>query len=997
MNQLLETAWQQPQHYVAIHNKNFRKQPQNNDMGFITNDFKRIGHAERKSIFEIFKAASRGQCIIPANYEMDFNSPIKLGSFRFISSSLILVDIDDDTEKTNPTEVLAQLKDKCTGLFYTFSHGIKGNRYRLVFQLDRPLTDKDLYKRVVLLLLDDLSKLGLPVDRNVKDPTQVARTGIKGFVINDLNVTLDVTEYTERAKREQLIKAEKAKEVFESEMKYKITFSELKEMAEKVGYIPSGSGQAALWNSITVGIKHYAESGGITDEEGWELYNIISGGEQSRKAWEGLRASGRATIATLIYHARERGYQRKPYRYALEKKPVTYTTERQKVKEHIPVELAVELIERKQRILVDSPTGSGKSTAFIGASKQLAKSENNRFFIFAVPTRTLAEQLARKHGVLAVTGDKENIYKSIFAYQKVGNRVFVATYDMAANLINTLKDWHKVGSSFCLIVDEIHKYVTDYNRSYRYEAITNLHQASKEATSFIGLSGTTQDILKSEFDIIIQIDNGKPSSPCQEFAVYTYEKQKDALPSLVKLIEAWTTQRKMLIYVQSKEQIATLYDLLRKRGIVTRTISAAEKKNSTYKALIEHETVPDNVQVILATSVIADGISIKNSLEWECLVVANHFSDMFNISMLKQCSNRFRNTYRRFSIYMQNPSNTETDLFNIDSAYEYIFSSAKRFQTALNAEFATKDLALFRASIIEKEYGLYAAGDAIEIDTFYLRYAASTAQEKFYRTRRLAFIKALEKVLHKKNTGTLDINAAIENKKLNLALIESEISDLQAEFELDREARKNNIKTVFTEQVFRAFHEQEDEVLREFKSLVLPEHYSCIERLYRITDFATCKKIVMQWKRRSDTYDFYTRIQRLVDIWHFSALARSTETKKIYKAVAELAKEGFMDKEDLEKRLLKIARKKRVQLKKLQKVLNGFFFKETTRNGNQRLAQFIPVGFEKISSVFEIDPTKLVKIVQNYAQDQSKIVQVIVGNELETLKNQYMQENMQFV
>ena len=153
----------------------------------------------------------------------------------------------------------------------------------------------------------------------------------------------------------------------------------------------------------------------------------------------------------------------------------------------------------------------------------------------------------------------------------------------------------------------------------------------------------------------------------------------------------------------------------------------------------------------------------------------------------------------------------------------------------------------------------------------------------------------------------------------------------------------------------------------------------------------------MQWKRRSDTYDFYNRIQRLVDVWHFSALARSTETKKIYRAVAELAKEGFMDKEDLEKKMLQIARKKRVQLEKLQKVLNGFFFKETTRNGNQRLAQFIPVGFEKISSVFAIEPTKLVKIVQNYAQEQSKIVRVVVEKELEPLKNQYIQENMQFI
>ncbi|AHN24241.1 DEAD/DEAH box helicase [Lysinibacillus varians] len=974
-----------PKHYFAIHHKKYTSQPLQHEMGKLTNDFKRIGSGTRYSINDLFIACGSGQSIIPSNFEIEEDGSI-LGKFRFVSSSLILIDVDDINCKTDPNAVLNKLKDICSGLFYTFNHGFKGHRYRLVFQLDRPLTDEFLYKRVTELLADDLSQLGVPVDRQAKNPTLPIRTGIKGYVINDFSAFLNVTEYTERAKREQVKKAEKIKQSFDTEMKYKTTFLELKEMAEKVGYISTGSGLGEVWKSIVVGIKHHANSGAITQDEGWQLFDIVSGGEQSPKSWETLQASGQATIATLVYHAIENGYKRKPYRYALENVRKQYHNERHKVKTHIPIELATDLIERKQRILVDSPTGSGKSTSFIGASKQLASSDNYKFYIFSVPTRALVEQLAKKHQVLSVKGETEGIYKAIFAYQKAGNRVFITTYDMAANLMNCLEDWFPNKARFCLIVDEIHKYVTDYSRAYRYEAITNLHDASLRATSFIGLSGTTNDVLKSEFDAIVEIDNGRASSPCQEFAVYTYDKQKDAIPLLVQLIEAWTIRRKLLIYVQSKENLSKLYNLLRKRGIVTRTVSAAEKKNRTYKSLVENETVPDDVQVILATSVIADGLNIANNLEWECIVVANHFSDMFNVSTLKQCSNRFRNEYRRFSIFMQKPTNQETELFNIDGAYDYIYSLSNRFADTLNKEFSSKDLSLFRASIIEKEYGLYADNESVKIDTFFLRHEAGKAQERFYRGRRLSFIKAIERILHKKNVGTLNLNEAVANKTLDLSTIEKELSELEETIELDHDTRKGNLEKLFTKDIFRAFQDRDELILSDFKELVLPEQYACIERLYGITDFNICRKIVLLWKRKADTYAFYNKVQRLVDIWHFESLVRTTETKKIYKELVKLGERGALDKDFIEKQVMLIARKQRVQVEKVKKVLKQFFFKQYERTETVRFTRITPLNIEVIATSFDMDCATLRKVIGNYAQLQNKTMRVVIESVLNRLE-----------
>lgn len=982
-----------PKHYSIIHPKKYKDQPDKKEMAYITNALKRRGVARRYEIKELFDAFSNGQSVILCNAELDENN-----RFRFISSSVFALDVDDDNEQTDPTAVLQSLSDLAVGLFYTFSHGKKGNRYRLVFQLDRPVTDEYQFKLIIELLADQLIKKGVPVDRQARTPTTPIRTGVQGYIINDYDIKLNTTEWLSKAKKEQARRAEEAFDALENSMKYKVTFEELKEMAETIGYIPSGSGQGEEWKRIVIGIKHYANSGAISQEEGFELFDIISGGEQSEKAWHGLHANGRATIGSMIHYAKTKGYKWKPYRYALSDRKPDIKTEHHKVKGYIPAALAKELVERKQRLLIDSPTGSGKTEAFVTAFKELSNSNKQHYYIFSAPTRALTEQIAKKYEVMAVKGQDDKLFSRINEYTKAGNRVFIATYDMTPILIDCLTRYDRM-ARFSLVVDEIHKYVTDYDFAYRHNAINELHKASQKASSFIGLSGTTSDILKAEFDAVIQIDNGKAASPCNDFAVYTYEKKKDALPMLIQLIEAWTKERKLLVFIQSKEKIKQLQDVLRKRGIVVRTVTASEKRNGTYKDLIEREEIADEVQVVLATSVIADGINIINAkkdsdgnpllnsegqvitdVEWECITVCNDFSSLFNVSTLKQISNRFRGKYRRFSVFMQEPKQKETDIFNIDAAYQYILQIAERFTELMNTQFEPKNLALFHPSILEREYGIYSNGEEITVNTLHLRHTASKEQEKYYAGRRMAFIHALERTLHKKHIGILNINEAVREKKLDVSALEQQIEAWKEEKQQEKEVQVQSIQSAFTLEVYRAFKENDEKRLNEFKKAVQPMHYSCLNRLHEIAGYEICKKIVAKVKRDADTHKFRNSIKALIDISYFTQIHRETATRKVFFELRRL--EEFIPSADL-KELTEKTIPKRLKLRKdnVKKVMSMFIQKhKRIGKDRKRHTKLEPLTIESVAEQYDLTIEEVKECMKGYLETQPKTVQIAACN-----------------
>lgn len=971
-------------HYAAIHSKKYIKQPQNEEMGRLTNDLKRRGVTKRHSLIELLEALSSGQNAIISNVEIEDAPGQPLGQFRFVSSSVIMIDVDDDNRVTDPTTVLHQLPE-AAALFYTFSHGTKGNRYRVVYQLDRPIHDVDLYKLVVESLLNELAAMGIPVDSNAKSPTAIVRGGNSGYLLNGLDAKLDATERIALARQEHERRAALRKESYAHAIERKFTFPELLDMANTVGYIPSGSGDMEKWSRIVYGIKNYVDIGAITETEGFELFSIVSGNEKEEKTFQRM-TSTHATIGSLVYYAEQSGYKRKPgsrYLYSMTTKSasrIPTETHRIKAGEYVPESLAIDLLERKQRILFESPTGSGKTTQIIAAFKALA-SVKKHFFVMSVPTIALADQVGRTHGLLVVKGQEKDLFARIHKGIHSGNRIFVATYDMTAILTDLLLDSDRM-ARLTLVADEWHRVVTDYSADFRLKAIQGLYDSSLRASAFVALSGTPQDVLKDGFDAVVSVDNGLPS-PCSDFSVYTYEKWKESTVMLIHLIESKVSvNKRLLIYIQNHETITRVYDVLRKKGIKVRTITAKNKRSPTYKNLIEHETVADDVKVILTTSVIADGVNIKNDFRWECIVFLDQASKLYNVATIKQISNRFRNKYARFALFMLEPRSKDEEQFHIDSAYGYVKRLSTRFVSLLQNEFSVKDMALFRGSVIEKKYGIQATEEGFSVDDFFLRHYVSTEQENYYSGRRVAFTRAVEKIIGKQLHGTLNVSEEVRNGTLDLHETEQQLNELEAADKQDAAARRDGVTAAFTRKVYEGFKAGNEDIIREFKKEVTPAHFSCIDRLHLFTDFDTCSHIVQRIKRDADTHAFMNTIAALVDQWHFRSFDRKTPTREIYFAVVAEVEGEFIANADLKDKLKQIAKRQRASEKDVKIVVNRMFYKFTRKSDGVRFTKLVSWTLEIIVNLFELETEQVIRAIEKYAETTSVTTQIAIKNKL---------------
>src|SRR5699024_9851261 len=81
------------------------------------------------------------------------------------------------------------------------------------------------------------------------------------------------------------------------------------------------------WLQVTYALKHCVLLGLIDDQQGYELFNIVSGGESNEKQWNSIKPKGDVTVATIIHYAQEKGYKLNRYGYALNKTKEQIETE----------------------------------------------------------------------------------------------------------------------------------------------------------------------------------------------------------------------------------------------------------------------------------------------------------------------------------------------------------------------------------------------------------------------------------------------------------------------------------------------------------------------------------------------------------------------------------------------------------------------------------------------------------------------------------------------
>ncbi|WP_155928881.1 DEAD/DEAH box helicase family protein [Bacillus sp. UNC41MFS5] len=990
------------QHYAAIHHKKCYVQPKEKDMAIITNNFKETGCTKRYTPQELLHALGNGRCVMLSNFEIDNQN-----NFRFISTTAFAIDVDDEEKVTNPKEILNMLylKDICMGLFYTFSHGKKGkgNRYRLFFQLDQPITNLEDYMALVEYVMEYLKQRDLPIDESgaLKYPTQIIRPGILGYEVNDFSVMLPVKEWLPEAKVEaKLQKAKRERERKAKAEKFKdrlfkpITYEELKEMCKAIGYIPSG-GTKEKWLQIVYALKYEVTLGNLTDEQGYELFCIVSGKEASERQWKSMKPRGKdnpkdegATVGSIIKHAEAAGYKRKhAYNYALQETFEAIPTEVIKVDGHLSVDILKELIGRKESLILHSPTGSWKTTCSINACKELAygayeenqnlSNQNSRcpdwhYYVFCCPTIPLTEQVAKDHNLPCTKGGMKWLENKMTGKAVFGCRVFVATYDKAAELVRHLIegiDYEGRKPHFTLVVDEIHKFTDAYN--YRYKVIDKIKGLADNAASFIGLSGTPEDILKDDFDKLIKIDTGNDSSPCTDYRVFTYEKMKDADIMLIPVIRGLLQETRVLLFINNKDRIKRIRDLLRKEGIKTQIVSSDNKQSPTYLNIVENGTIAEDVNVVIATSVLADGISIKNDPNWSCLVVCDKASQFFNPSTVKQISNRFRGQYRCFGLYMMqpNPHFIETNRFNIESDFQYRKRIVSGYVEELNEEFKEDGYKEFIPFNVERDNGIfYRSQDQqaiIEFNPLFVRHQSMKRKEKYYGLFRNAYIEEVGKQLGVNCTGVINVNLEVEKNGFDLTGLLQNMEAQQEQEKKENAELREAFSRYFDKSVYKSFLNDEEEMLEVFKKQVHPEQFAATRRNVTIADYETCKTVGEKIKRKADTNKYYNHIKGLANIAALDFIKGTTVTKKVFKELLKMTNEKYSSNEFKDIIQNKLRKTLNVQASDVKAGLE-LFHEYHPRSAKARFTQIKPLTVKIVANIHGLSETAVKNSVLKY-------------------------------
>ncbi|MFD1391691.1 DEAD/DEAH box helicase, partial [Alkalibacillus flavidus] len=950
-------------HSVIIDDIAYREQPQGDEMARITKRLKQklITQMPAKRVIEL---SGNGHTVIPTRLTVDENN-----RFIFESGSMFAIDVDDDHEQTNPQDVATRFN--AVGLVYTFSHGIKGNRYRLFFQLERPEPSEAYFNAMLGVIRKELRAEGVPVD---KTAINVPVRGGSNYWIHNEHATLNNDQLIQTAKQRSEEQQKQRSTLEPNQLSSQIPFEELRRMCEAIGHIPSGSGEGDKWSAVVYGIKSYEQEGYITPVEAEELHDIISGGETPYAA---LKTATKATIGSVIHYARESGYSPKILYFHNTTQPEkTYTESRINVDrdtQKLQPENAIDLLQKKNRILVDSPTGSGKTTSFIEAMKAKESENTSRhegkfkqFYIFAVPTNALVDQVAYHHDVLKIQGQKdERLFRKFIEADRNHKRIIVATYDKIEWLASVIER-NSAFNQFSIVVDEYHKLVFDLN--YRNRAIKSMLEATRRARTFIALSGTTNDIDKNEFDEVVKV-TGCNGSPNRDLVIYEYEKNKQSLAELATIVKNRSEHNRLLIFLQNMEQGELLKRLLKQEGVKSDIVNRHHKGKPIYQGISNEEQIPDEIDVLISTSVIADGVNLQNTnSHWEVITVCSNYSDFYNASMIKQISNRLRNLYDRFSLFIQKDER-EPKQYNLEGAYHSALQRAKDLVDEFRED-PFFNIALHRNSVIERYYGLYTKEDTLHYDPLTIRHFAVKSKDNFYKKYRNGFIKEVEEVFERNISGTFNVSELLRQDTdiaTELAQLEQQVEDEAEDEKRLEELKSLSIDELFTKDVYSAFLNDDRKQVDEFKSVASQHHFAYVNATYDILPYQSIKRTISSITRKAEAKRLRKQVKALITLWHWKHYHRFNKTKEVFKEL--LAFSGVpLTNDDWDDVFQRIGDKYNFKKNEVKTVFKEFGMTNQKRSKKERFKVLLGgLTFERVAEENNLSHDELKQVIRTYA------------------------------
>lgn len=296
------------------------------------------------------------------------------------------------------------------------------------------------------------------------------------------------------------------------------------------------------------------------------------------------------------------------------------------------------------KIILTAETGTGKTTAII---EHFQKYRPNKRVIILMPLTAIVEQIKNKYpDIVSLTGSSEPKEHT----RAKTALIVICTYEQGYKHLSNPNTFDYV------VIDEVHNLITA--NSYKHDAIRNL-TSLLNTYCVIGLTGTTNLLFKSigyklvnvkkkdlkSVDVILRVDNRKPLQIALQHlqnangkCIIRINSRSDADSLLTELVKLKIHKKNEILILNSDTHI---------------------KKGEDFKQLTSQGSFKDNIRLIITTSVIDEGLSIRQSGFTDAVFIETDYRPM--PEAVKQFYARFRNEdVNRKNYYYYRQTNDQT-------------------------------------------------------------------------------------------------------------------------------------------------------------------------------------------------------------------------------------------------------------------------------------------------------------------------------------------------
>ena len=310
--------------------------------------------------------------------------------------------------------------------------------------------------------------------------------------------------------------------------------------------------------------------------------------------------------------------------------------------------------------IFNAKPGSGKTTAIINVSKQLADKNKNNVYLIAAPFKSQVQQGAKNYKVGGyIKGVKFN----------KNERVVFCIYDRLSEITRQYKN---EGYKVHIVIDECHQLHAAY--SYRTRTIRQIKNLMSEYPILL-VSATTRLNLMAHSLGLYNIDELVECVPTKERnthkTIVLDVPSKDRMSMVADIIGTQAAKHDLTMVRVNNKTYIDLYKTQLESvgynvGIVYTGLSEGEE--SVITDIVENETIDDKYDIILTTCKLDVAVNIKKNHTNICVIHAAMSGADCEIDAIEQFPDRFRNGLKTHIILTC--SDYQVDYRIIDDLYK---------------------------------------------------------------------------------------------------------------------------------------------------------------------------------------------------------------------------------------------------------------------------------------------------------------------------------------